>query len=195
MNKHDAIGAVIAATTDEPVIFTTGFTCRIAQNIADRPSHFYMTGSMGLAADIGIGVALSSNRTTVVVDGDGSLAMNPGCLLTAGGFPDLRLLHIVLDDGIYESTGGQDVPTDHVDFCALAQAAGYRSVQHVTNRTTLQRVLPEALRCHGPTLLHSSITTTGSTTPGPRVTLHLPQVSGRFTQYLRAASIPGGRTA
>ncbi|MDO0933571.1 thiamine pyrophosphate-dependent enzyme [Streptomyces sp. DG2A-72] len=187
MNKHDVISAVIATTTDEPIVFTTGFACRIAQSIADRPGHFYMTGSMGLAADIGIGVALSSDRRAVVVDGDGSLAMNPGCLLTAGSLPDLRLLHVVLDDQIYESTGGQQAPSTHVDFCELARAAGYSSAHHVGDLPTLRRELPRHLRCDGPTLVHCSIVATGAPNPGPRIALGLPQIAARFAEHLQAA--------
>lgn len=87
MNKTAVIRALIEATSTDPIIFTTGYSCRIARNVADRPNHFYMTGSMGLAASIGTGIALSTGRLVVVVDGDGALAMNPGCLLTAGALP------------------------------------------------------------------------------------------------------------
>src|SRR5260363_186197 len=99
MNKTVAIQQIILATTNQPIIFTTGYSCRIAAHLRHRPNHFYMTGSMGLA------VALATGLPTVVVDGDGSLLMNPASLIVAGAIPDLSLLHVVLDDGVYASTG------------------------------------------------------------------------------------------
>ena len=133
MNKTTAIRTVIEATNDHPIIFTTGYSCRIAQAIADRPSHFYMTGSMGLASSIGIGVALATRRTTVVVDGDGSLLMNLVGLITAGAIDELPLVHIVLDDGMYASTGGQRTPSRRTDLGGLAAAAGYAGVWDVNS--------------------------------------------------------------
>jgi sulfopyruvate decarboxylase subunit beta len=66
MDKADAISAVIDATPDTPVIFSTGYACRIANSIADRPNYFYMTGSMGLAANIGTGIAAAPSSLTAM---------------------------------------------------------------------------------------------------------------------------------
>ncbi|MGW3123458.1 thiamine pyrophosphate-dependent enzyme [Streptomyces sp. NPDC001107] len=185
MNKKDAISTVIRATSEEPIIFTTGFSCRIARSIADRDNHFYMTGSMGLAADIGIGVALHSRLPVVVVDGDGSLAMNPSCLLTAGSLPDLHLLHLLLDDRSYESTGGQNVPCEHVDFSALAQAAGYAKVEHVDNVGDFEDALTSSLTCSSPVFIHCALTSPGTTPPPPRIDMELDEVHHRFSSHLR----------
>ncbi len=48
-----------------------------------QPSNFYMLGSMGMATPIGLGIALASSKEVFVIDGDGSLLMNPGTLATA----------------------------------------------------------------------------------------------------------------
>jgi thiamine pyrophosphate-dependent acetolactate synthase large subunit-like protein len=73
-----------------------------------------MTGSMGLVASVGTGLALATGLVTVVVDGDGSLLMNPVGLIIAGA-AQVPLLHLVLDDGQYAWTGGQPVPAGHTD--------------------------------------------------------------------------------
>ncbi|MEU0949474.1 thiamine pyrophosphate-dependent enzyme [Streptomyces canus] len=185
MNKNEVIGAVIRATRNEPIIFTTGFSCRIGRSIADRANHFYMTGSMGLAADIGIGVALHSRLPVVVVDGDGSLAMNPSCLLTAGALPDLPLLHLLLDDRSYESTGGQNVPSGHVDFCALAQAAGYSKVEYVDNVGDFGEAFTSGLTCSAPVFVQCALTSPRTTTPPPRIEMGLDEVRRRFSGHLR----------
>jgi sulfopyruvate decarboxylase subunit beta len=158
MNKTTAIRTVIEATTDHPIIFTTGYCCRIAKAIADRPSHFYMIGSMGLASSIGIGVALATGRTTVVVDGDGSLLMNPVGLITAGAADDLPLVHIVLDDGIYASTGGQRTPSRRTDLGGLAAAAGYPVVWGVDSGEDFAALVRSAIAdCSAPVFIRCGL--------------------------------------
>jgi thiamine pyrophosphate-dependent acetolactate synthase large subunit-like protein len=155
MNKTEAVRAVIAATHAEPIVFTTGYASRIAYGIADRPSHFYMTGSMGLASSIGAGVAQVTGTTTIVVDGDGALLMNPVGLLLAGAMPGLPLVHVVLDDGRYASTGGQEVPSTATDLAALARACGYRDVRPAEDASELESLLrTEIAACTAPVFVH-----------------------------------------
>ncbi|MEU8814725.1 thiamine pyrophosphate-dependent enzyme [Actinoplanes sp. NPDC048796] len=184
MNKTEAITAVIRTTVDEPIIFTTGYASRIASSVADRSSHFYMTGSMGLAANIGLGIALSTHSTVVVVDGDGSLAMNPGCLLSAGAFPGAKLLHLVLDDRRYESTGGQAAPTGRTDFVGLSLAAGYGRAHRVDDVAGLTGALREGLGATSPQLLHCVLSDARIGKPPPRIVPDLPRHRERFAGHL-----------
>lgn len=186
MNKAEAIAAVIDLTTAEPVVFTTGYSCRIARGYADRANHFYMTGSMGLAATIGTGIALSVDVAVVVVDGDGSLAMNPAAVLTAGAFPGLRMVHVVLDDEVYESTGSQPVPSGHYDYCDLARLAGYRQVGHHARIDQFQNAFRAALaRDEGPSFLHCRLAPSANPLP-PRVDLDLGDLRQRLGRHLQA---------
>jgi sulfopyruvate decarboxylase subunit beta len=185
MHKTTAIQVVIEAATDCPVIFTTGYSCRIARFLASDDRHFYMTGSMGLAANIGTGISLALNRTTVVVDGDGSLAMNPSCLLVAGAIPNLRLVHVVLDDGAYASTGGQASPTQRLDFCALARAAGYAEACELGTVPALTDFLKARVpRCGAPILVHCPVSA-DLTPPPPRIDLNLAEHARRFSHAIR----------
>lgn len=188
MNKTEAIQAVIAATADQPLVFTTGYACRIANDLGDRPSHFYMTGSMGLAASIATGIALGTGRATVVVDGDGALMMNPSALITAGASAALPLLHVVLDDGAYASTGGQAAPTGGIDFTALARACGYARTIRVAVPDELAGALELALRdLRAPTLIHCVLSAADRPVP-PRIDGDLKLHRARFSQHLRATS-------
>lgn len=186
MNKTAAIGAVLDVVTTEPIVFTTGYACRIARGIADRPNHFYMTGSMGLASSIGIGIAQQTELPTVVVDGDGSLLMNPVGLVTAGGQPHLSLVHIVLDDGRYASTGGQAVAPTGIDFGAMAAACGYRGVRRATDVATLTMILrAELSACTSPTFVHCALSDVDQPISG-RVDGNLDGYAKRLRGHLRA---------
>jgi sulfopyruvate decarboxylase subunit beta len=154
MNKTEAVRALIDASNGEPTVFTTGYACRIARGIEDRPNHFYMTGSMGLASSIGIGIAQQTGRPTIVVDGDGSLLMNPVGLLTAGSLGPLPLVHVVMDDARYASTGGQQVPSAGTDLAALARACGYPRVYEVDHVEALAtRLRVELATCTSPVFI------------------------------------------
>jgi sulfopyruvate decarboxylase subunit beta len=192
VNKTAAIRAVLAATTDDPVVFTTGYACRIARDIADRPGHFYMTGSMGLASSIGVGVALATGRRTVVVDGDGSLLMNPVGPVTAGALPGLPLVHVVLDDGRYASTGGQSVPSARTDLAALAGAAGYPRVTTADRLDAFDRDLRAALAAPDTPAFVLAVLTEPDPPVPPRIDADLAGHARRFAAHLagRRRAIP-----
>jgi sulfopyruvate decarboxylase subunit beta len=185
VNKTAAIRTTIAATRDEPLVFTTGYTCRIAHRIADRPNHFYMTGSMGLASSIGIGIAAATGLTTLVVDGDGSLMMNPVGLLVAGGTDGLPLVHLAMIDSQYASTGGQAVLPDPMPLAAWARAAGYRRVEHVATVGALATVLSRALpACRAPVFVYCQLDEPDNDIPG-RVAAPLGSHARRFQAHIR----------
>jgi len=181
VNKTEAVRAVIEAAPREPIVFTTGYSCRIAKHVADRPNHFYMTGSMGLAASIATGLALAGRMHAVAVDGDGSLLMNPGCLITAGMTADLPLVHVLLDDGAYASTGGQDTPSARADFVAWAKACGYASATRTRDPVELALLLRRALATPAPSFIHCPLADEDERVP-PRVDLEL---AGHFRRFSR----------
>jgi thiamine pyrophosphate-dependent acetolactate synthase large subunit-like protein len=183
VNKTEAIRAVISHTADGPLVFTTGYTCRIAQRAADRENHFYMTGSMGLAASIGLGVGLASGVPVVIVDGDGSIAMNTSALVDIGNVPELPITHLVLDDGRYDSTGGQTVPTANLDLVGLASAVGYRHVERIENLERLNQTLASLDPSAGTRFVHCVLQPDPNPVP-PRVNTALPDVADRFAKYL-----------
>ncbi|MFE9429172.1 thiamine pyrophosphate-dependent enzyme [Kitasatospora sp. NPDC006697] len=186
LSKTAAVAGAMAVLPELPTIFTTGFTSRIGAALGNRPNHFYMTGSMGLALTVGAGVALSARRPVLVLDGDGSLLMNPGGLICAGGMVDLPLIHVVLDDGCYDSTGGQRSPAPQVDLVGWAVAAGWRSVRTVDTLDGLTAALGLVYReLAGPAFIRCLIEP-DSTPPPPRITDDLLGVARRFTRHLTA---------
>ena len=115
------------ALTDDAtaVIATTGKSGRELFTLADRDQHLYQVGSMGGAAGMALGVALNTDKRVVVLDGDGAALMKLGTLATIGAQGPANLLHILLDNGVHDSTGGQATVSASVDFAAVALACGY----------------------------------------------------------------------
>ncbi|MDI7174958.1 phosphonopyruvate decarboxylase [Leptospira santarosai] len=111
---------------DTFIITTTGYTSREMYEIRDHVNNFYMVGSMGCAGSIGLGLALAQpDKKVIVIDGDGALLMRLGSMTSNAMYHPNNLLHILLDNGCHESTGGQLTTAGVVDFTALARACGY----------------------------------------------------------------------
>ena len=136
---------------DEVLIATTGKPSRELFNVADRSKNFYMQGSMGHAASIGLGVALHQPKKKVVVlDGDGALLMHMGILSSVGFYGPKNFYHIVLDNEAYETTGNQDTTSPSVDFKAAAKACGYAQSEQAKTEKELTLKLKKMLKSMGP---------------------------------------------
>jgi sulfopyruvate decarboxylase subunit beta len=154
MRRAEAIAAVLEALDGELLVAANGMISREAFACRDRPESFYMIGSMGLAASIGLGVALARpERRVVVLDGDGNLLMGLGSLAMVGDRQPANLLHIVLDNEVYGSTGGQRSLSDRISLEMVAAAAGYPWSRRVESEEALGEGLREALAARGPALL------------------------------------------
>jgi len=130
VTTREAITALARQIKDELMICTTGYTCRDVQAACDRPGNFYMIGSMGLAASMGLGIALVKPKTTVVVfDGDGAVLMGLGNLAMAGALKPRNFVHAAFDNEVFASTGRQPTYSKSVSLEAVAAAAGYPVVR------------------------------------------------------------------
>jgi phosphonopyruvate decarboxylase len=125
--RRDMLGAIRdSCREDDVIVATTGYTSRELYELGDAPNHFYMVGSMGCASSFALGIALTqSRRRVIVIDGDGAAIMRLGAMTTIGGQRPKNLVHIVLDNQVHESTGGQPTASGTIDFCAVAAACGY----------------------------------------------------------------------
>ena len=127
MNRFDLTSRLIAKLKhEEAVIGGIGNTNFDLWSAGRRPQNFYMLGSMGLAFPIALGVALAQpDRRVFGLEGDGSLLMQLGCLTTIAALAPKNLTMIVMDNGIYQITGGQATPAAAVaDLIAIALGCG-----------------------------------------------------------------------
>jgi len=128
MARYEAIQDIMKYIDDELVICNIGFPSRELYEIDDRSKNFYMIGSMGLASSIGFGLALARpNEDVVVIDGDGSLLMNMGSLVTVFANNPSNLTWIVIDNGAYGSTGNQDTYAQSIDLVDVARGVGFKN--------------------------------------------------------------------
>ncbi len=114
---------------------------------------------MGSAASLGLGLALAApDRKVMVLDGDGSLLMQLGSLVTIVAAGPPNLYHFVFANGFHQSTGNQPLPAQStLDFAALALAAGYRHAMKIAQAEDLIERLPRIWELEGPVLVELSI--------------------------------------
>ena len=123
----DAITAINQVRGDSLVVSTMTPT-RYWASVSDKPDlDLPVFGSMGKASSVALGIALARpDRKVIVLEGDGSLLMNLGGLVTVAGQQPHNLVHFVFEDGIYSTTGGQPIPgAGMFDLVGIATSAGY----------------------------------------------------------------------
>ncbi len=129
-SRQEALRQVIAHTPvgATAVLASTGYCGRELYAIEDRPNQLYMVGSMGCVVPLALGLALARPDLRVVaLDGDGAALMRMGAFATVGAYGPPNLQHLLLDNGVHDSTGGQATVSARVSFGEVATACGYAS--------------------------------------------------------------------
>ena len=165
------------------VIATTGKCGRELFTLGDREQHLYQVGSMGGASGMALGVALNSERPVVVLDGDGAALMKLGALATIGAYQPQRLIHVLLDNGVHDSTGGQATVSASVDFAAIAIACAYPYAASCASLDGFEAAYHKAQASDGPSLIHLKIAPGSMETLG-RPTVKPAEVARRFKAFL-----------
>lgn len=159
--KPEAVLKLVAAHRGDAICVPTMTTAPAWREIAPDDLSVSCVGFMGGASALGLGLALARpGRRVLVFDGDGSLLMQLGSLATIAGARPRNLVHFVFKNGVYHTSGAQDVPGGlTVDFAAMARAAGYRHAVVVEDLDELGRLLPGLLAEEGPLLveLHTGL--------------------------------------
>jgi sulfopyruvate decarboxylase subunit beta len=156
MERIDAIKKISSELTNELVVCNIGFPSRELHHVNDSSTHFYMLGSMGLASSIGLGLAMSSNRKVVVFDGDGSILMNLGSLVTIYNQNPKNFILIVLDNECYGSTGSQCTYASTVDLGSIADAVGFKN-KFFFHDPDKELGIKEVLNSNGPVFVHLKV--------------------------------------
>ena len=173
---------------DVAVIATTGKCGRELFTLDDRPQHLYQVGSMGCASGMALGVSVTTGRRVVVLDGDGAALMKLGTLATVGAYRPEGFVHVVMDNGVHDSTGGQATSSPAVEFADMALACGYRRAFACDSLAGWERALRAALVADdGPVLVHARMRP-GSMSKLGRPTVPPHEVAQRFKAFLQSAA-------
>jgi phosphonopyruvate decarboxylase len=167
------------------IVATTGKTGRELFTLADREQHLYLVGSMGCAGGLALGITLNSRRKVIILDGDGAMLMKLGTLATIGAHRPGNLVHVLLDNGVHDSTGGQATVSPVVDFADAALACGYASGYSCDSLDGFDRAFREALEdgAAAPAMIHVRIRP-GSLEKLGRPTVPPYEVARRFKAFL-----------
>ncbi len=174
--KPEDILRAIATVRGDAICVPTMTTAPAWRQIAPDDRSVSCVGFMGGASSMGLGLALATpKRRVIVFDGDGSLLMQLGSLATIAGARPRNLVHLLFKNGVYHTSGSQEIPGGlGVDFAGMARAAGYRSVYVVDDLGELERLLPKLLADEGPIFveLHTGLSAQTPMTAGGGVPFH-----------------------
>jgi phosphonopyruvate decarboxylase len=159
-SREEALTALVQAVGDDTVIVsTTGMLSRELFEYRERTGtdagrDFLTVGGMGHASSIALGVAMAdTDREVWCFDGDGALLMHMGSLAIIADHAPARYFHIVFNNGVHDSVGGQPTSIGKVDVAAAARAMGYRYAASTSDLASLPEQIAQ-LRAHGgPSLL------------------------------------------
>src|SRR5256885_15778268 len=128
IDLHKALQALARRRGDAVVVSTMVSSREWPEYSTNESLDLPLTGCMGKASSLGLGIALARpDRRVIVFDGDGSLLMQLGSLATVAGAAPRNLVHLLFKNGVYHTSGAQIIPGGlTVDFVMMAKAAGYR---------------------------------------------------------------------
>jgi thiamine pyrophosphate-dependent acetolactate synthase large subunit-like protein len=187
MRRDDCLKALARHVTDADIVLPVYSTAFDWIGIRPSPLNYLSHGAMGLASSHGLGLALGRpDKRVIVLDGDGSLLMNLGSLVTVGEVAPPNFYHFVCENGTYEANGGHPIPgRANVDFAGFARAAGYRTVHAFSDLRIFEQQVGAVLAEPGPVFVNLKIIASG---PQERdySRIHGPHVRKAFKDALAA---------
>jgi sulfopyruvate decarboxylase subunit beta len=150
MKREEAFKILARHVTDEIVIATYSSAAEWNE-LNPRVMNYFSMGAMGLASSHGLGLALARpDKRIVILDGDGSLLMNLGGLVTIAAVAPTNFVHFVCNNGCYEANGSHPIPNQKVDFTGIARSAGYASCHDFSELSSFEQQVGHVLGETGP---------------------------------------------
>ncbi|AUB55569.1 sulfopyruvate decarboxylase subunit beta [Methanobacterium subterraneum] len=164
MERINALEQITKQLEDELVICNIGFPSRELYHVKDSSKHFYMMGSMGMASSIGLGLAMAQDRKVIVFDGDGSLLMNLGSLVTIYNQSPENMVLVVLDNECYGSTGNQCTYSSTTNLKKVAEGVGFKNTVFYQESSEEIDFTP-VLEMEGPVFVHVKVKAGNASVP------------------------------
>ena len=152
MMKRDEMIKAFARQRKDEIVVAVYMAAQEITHISPNDLNYTFTGAMGQGSSHALGLALGRpDRRVIVFDGDGSLLMNLGSLVTIANQAPKNLVHCLCENGTYETNGAVPIPrAGRIRFAELAQTAGYRSTYELSDVAEWERELPRILKEEGP---------------------------------------------
>ncbi len=180
--RYDIIKLVAPYLDGKAVVSNLGWPSKELFAVKHQSSNFYMLGSMGMATPIGLGIALTSSKQVVVIDGDGSLLMNPGTLATAASRAPKNLTVLAIDNSAYGSTGNQPTLTGAcVDLEVVARGFGFRNTAKISTEEQLIAAMKE--QRPGPAFIH--VLAKPGNRDVPNIPIHHLEIKKQVMEFLK----------
>ncbi len=177
MNREEALEIILGNLDDNAIVVsTTGKTSREIFEIREknRQSHekdFLTVGSMGHCSAIALGIALAKpHRQVVCIDGDGAMLMHLGSLTSIATLKPKNFRHILMNNEVHESVGGQETSAKKLDLSAIVEAVGSSKMFKAETSDDLESNFNDFISCTGPSFLEVKIR------PGSREDLGRPTI-------------------
>jgi sulfopyruvate decarboxylase subunit beta len=152
MMKRDECLKVLARHRTHEIVVAVYMAAQEWVHISPNDLNYTFTGAMGQGSSHALGLALGRpDKRVVVLDGDGSLLMNLGSLVTVANAAPKNYLHCLCENGTYETNGAVAIPhAGQIRFTDLAKAAGYPKIYEFSNLQDWDRELDNILKEDGP---------------------------------------------
>jgi len=148
LKREDVLKKIIQNINDNSIIVsTTGKTSREVFELREKEnqSHendFLTIGSMGHCSSLAFGIAKSNpNLMVYCIDGDGSMIMHMGSLSMIGQQIPKNFKHILINNFVHESVGGQQTASKIIDFHLLSKSMNYKDYIFANDESSLNELI------------------------------------------------------
>jgi len=193
MTRRKAISEIINEIENEFVVSNIGHPSRELYRLKDRERNFYLTSCLGHSYTLALGLALSTediNQKIICFEGDGGLLMNAGSLSILAHKKPKNLIVILLDNGVWGSTGNTETyALNDVNLSGVAQAYGFSesNIKIISKEEHLAKNMRNALKNDGPFLFHVIITDEYENVP--ILPLSVVEIKERFMKSIEDARV------
>jgi len=151
MMKRDECFRLLARHIKDAAVVATYSSAVDWADLGPRVMNYTSIGAMGLDSSHGLGLALGRpDKRVVVLQGDGSLLMNLGSLVTIAAVAPKNLVHLVAQNDTYEANGSQPIPNSKIDFATMARASGYAACYDFSDLKIFEQQVAHVLEQEGP---------------------------------------------
>jgi sulfopyruvate decarboxylase subunit beta len=186
MKAREAIEAMTKHRGEAVAVCALGMAANEWWAATKSEDAFYMHGAMGFAASFALGLALSlPNAPVWLINADGSLCMNLGCLLTEASQAPKNLKHFVIDNQVYQTVGALPmVNQGRTDYAAIARGAGIAKARSIDRIDELEKAMPGIAAEDGPSFTLLRVEAETGFLRTPPMTYEGPEMKYRFGRAL-----------